>query len=334
MTRLHSRAVSDLKPVYLVQGDDDVKIDAWRARLKKRAEAEGGPGALEAHDAADMPPDAVAAELAAMTFATGTRYILIDGVESWKPGALEPLERALRDLPPETVLVLIARGKATAQLANAVGAADGMVRDEGAPTKKDLAKWVAERAAEQGLQLGADGARTLVAVVGERQQRLAREVERLALLAYPKTDLTPEQVARLAAGEVSTKAFELADAVVAGNVGEALRSAERLRDMGEAPGSLLFAVTRRLREVHAAAELVEAGVPERDIATRIGKPGWLAQRLIATARRTGRDQLQRAICAFADLEIELRGGSRERAVLDEETAFSITVAKATGAVAR
>jgi hypothetical protein len=30
--------VADLKPVYLVCGDDDVKIDAWRARVKRRAE--------------------------------------------------------------------------------------------------------------------------------------------------------------------------------------------------------------------------------------------------------------------------------------------------------
>ena len=326
--------MSDLKPVYLVQGDDDVKIDAWRARLKQRAEAEGGPGALEAHDAADTPPDAAAAELAAMTFATGTRYILFDGVESWKAAALDPLERALADMPPETVLVLIARGKANAKLANAVGAAGGVVRDEGAPSKKDLAHWVQERAAEQGLKLVGDAARTLVAVVGERQQRLAREVERLALLAHPKTELTPEEVARLAAGEASTQAYELADAVVAGNVGEALRSAERLRAMGEAPGRLLYSVTGRLREVHRAAELIEAGVPEREIAQRIGKPPWLAKRIVATARRTGREQLQRAICVFADLEIELRGGSRQRAALDEDTALSVTVAKATGAVGR
>jgi len=334
LTGLHSPAVADLKPVYLVQGDDDVKIDAWRARVKQRAESESGPGALEAHDAADAPPDAVAAELAAMTFATGRRYILVDGVESWKAAALAPLERALADFPPETTLLLIARGKANAKLANAVGAAGGEVRTTEAPSKKDLAHWVAERAGEQGLHLAADAARTLVAVVGERQQRLAREVERLALLAYPKTELTQEQVARLAAGEASTQAYELADAVVAGDVGDALRAAERLRQMGEVPGRLLYSVTGRLREVHRAAELIEAGVPERDIAGRIGKPPWLAKRLVATARRTGREQLQRAICVFADLEIELRGGSRERAALDEDTALSVTVAKATGGVRR
>ena len=41
----------DLKPVYLVCGDDDAKIDAWRLRLRRRAEDENGPGGLETFDA-------------------------------------------------------------------------------------------------------------------------------------------------------------------------------------------------------------------------------------------------------------------------------------------
>ena len=40
-----------LKPAYLISGDDDPKIDAWRTRVRNRAEEEGGPGALELFDA-------------------------------------------------------------------------------------------------------------------------------------------------------------------------------------------------------------------------------------------------------------------------------------------
>ena len=53
--------MADLKPVYLISGDDDAKIDAWRARVRRRAEDEGGPGALEAFDdylASDAPLEA------------------------------------------------------------------------------------------------------------------------------------------------------------------------------------------------------------------------------------------------------------------------------------
>src|SRR4051812_17405075 len=194
-----------------------------------------------------MAPDALAADLAALTFSTGTRYILIDGVEVWKPAQLDPLERALGDMPPETVLVMVARGKAQARLCTAVEKAGGEVREYGAPNARQLGKWTMDRAAEQELELDAEAARTLVALVGPRQQRIAREVERLALLAHPEHHLSAEQVHEMAATESSLQAYELTDAVVTGDVRHALATAERLSVQGEAPGRLLYSVARRLR---------------------------------------------------------------------------------------
>jgi DNA polymerase-3 subunit delta len=327
--------VAGLKPIYLVCGDDDVKSDAWRARFKARAEEEGGPGSLEAHDATAMQPDAVAADLAALTFATGTRYLLVEGVEHWKPATLDPLERALADMPPETVLVMVARGKAPARLCKAVESAGGEVREYAAPGQKELWKWTIERAAEQGLKLDAEAARALVALSGPRQQRLAREVERLALVAHPEGTLDAAQVAELAAGEASPQAYELADAIVAGDARTALAAAERLRDQGEEPGKLLYTVVRRLRDVHRAAELLDAGVRESDAAAKLGMPPWLAKRILAQAKKTGRHALEDAICVFAQLEIDFRGGGlRAGYALDEETALSVAIAKASGGVQR
>jgi DNA polymerase-3 subunit delta len=325
--------VADLKPVYLVSGDDDVKIDAWRGRVKKRAEAEGGQGSLEQHDAGAMPPDALAADLAALTFSTGIRYILIEGVDTWKANQLDPLERALADMPPETVLVLIARGKTQARLVKAVEKAGGEVRDYEAPNARQLGKWTMERAAEQNLKIDPEGARTLVQLVGPRQQRLAREVERLALLAYPEGKLTPQQVAEMAAGEHELQAYELADAIVAGNERHALAVAERLTVQGEAPGRLLYSVVRRLRDVHRAAELLDAGVSESDAAGKLGMPPWLAKRMISAAKKAGSRALEDAICAFAKLEIDLRGGGlRADFSLDEHTALSLAIVRSCGGI--
>jgi DNA polymerase-3 subunit delta len=325
--------VADLKPVYLVSGDDDVKIDAWRARVKKRAEAEGGQGSLEQHDSTAMPPDALAADLAALTFATGTRYILIEGVDTWKPNQLDPVEHALADMPPETVLVLIARGKTQARLVKAVEKAGGEVRDYEAPNARQLGKWTMERAAEQNLKIDSEGARTLVQLVGPRQQRLAREVERLALLAYPEGKLDAQQLAELAAGEHELQAYELADAIVAGNQNHALAVAERLTVQGEAPGRLLYAVVRRLRDVHRAAELLDAGLSESDVAGKLPMPPWLAKKAISAAKKAGRHALEDAICAFAKLEIDLRGGGlRADFSLDENTALSLAIVRSCGGI--
>jgi len=71
-------------------------------------------------------------------------------------------------MPPETVLVLIARGKPPAKLSKAVEAAGGEARDYGAPKPWELPKWVVARAGEEGLAMDAESAKRLVQTVGSR----------------------------------------------------------------------------------------------------------------------------------------------------------------------
>lgn len=317
--------MAGLKPVYLVCGDDDPKIDAWRARVRRRAEEENGPGGLETFDARTDKPEVVAAALATLTFAAGDRYLLVDGVEAWKAGELDPLEQALGGTLDGNVLVLVTRGKPLARLAKAVEKAGGELREYSAPKPWELPKWTVERAAEEGLDLDSEAAKALVAAVGTRQQRIAREVERLAILAHPRKQLTADQVRRFANADAPQQVYDLADALVAGDVTASMRLAERLtRD--EPAAKLAYPIVRRLRDVHRAAELLDAGVPEAKIGAAMKMPPWAAKRTLAQAKKCDRDALARALCAFADLEIELRGGG---AGFDEDTAFSLTLARAT-----
>ncbi|MEX2196301.1 MAG: DNA polymerase III subunit delta [Thermoleophilaceae bacterium] len=318
--------MADLKPAYLVHGDDDAKIDAWRGRLRRRAEEEGGAGALESFHASTAAPGAVAGALMALTFATGTRYLMADGVEAWKAGDLEPLESGLADMPPDTVLLLIARGKALARLVKAVEKAGGEVREFAAPKPWEMPRWVTARASESGLRLDSEAAKALVAAVGAGQQRLAREIEKLTIAAYPQSQLNADEVDRFVGADTAPKVYDLADALVAGDVQRTLALAEDLGRTGERPGSLMYPVVRRLREVHRASELLAQGTPEGDIAKQMKLPPWLAKRTVARAKKAHRDGLERAICTFADLEVELRGGGDLG--LDEDTAFSRALARA------
>jgi len=314
--------MTPLKPVYLISGEDDAKIDAWRARVRRRAEDEQGPGALETFDT----PEEVAAALATLTFATGDRYLMADGAEAWKAGDLEPLERALAELPSDTVLVLIARGKRpVARLLKAVEAAGGECREYAAPKPWELPKWCVSRAKELGLTLEPEAAKDLVTTVGARQQRLSRELEKIALALHPSTHVSAEEVERLAAGDPVGQVYDLADAVVATDLTASFALAEELTRQ-EDPSRLTFPLVRRLREVHRAAELLDAGVPEQQVAGALKMPPWLAKRTVGHARKADREALERAICAFADLEVETRGGGSGG--LDGHTAFTLALARA------
>jgi DNA polymerase-3 subunit delta len=320
--------VAELKPAYLVCGDDDAKIDAWRARVRRRAEEERGPGGLEIFDARSSEPAEIVAALSALTFDPGTRYVLVDDVGAWKAAELGPLESILAEMPPETVLVAIARGKALKQLSKAIEQAGGEVREYAAPKPWELPKWILERGRELGLQVDQEAAKELVSLVGTSQQRLSRELEKLSLGVHPSTNVTPADVEVLAAGDTAPQAYDLADALVAGDLKATLSLAEQLESHGERPGRLVFPVVRRLREVHRAASLLDRGMPESKVGEALKAPPWLVKKTVARAKKADRAALERAICVFADLEIDMRGGGELQ--LDEDTAFSLALARAAG----
>ena len=182
--------VADLKPIYLISGEDDAKIDEWRARLRRRAEGELGAGGLELFDPKTAIPEDVVAALAALTFGEGMRYVLVDDAGAWKAAALEPLTDAVKAMPPDTLLVLIVRGKPLKALVTAVEKAGGEVRDYEAPKPWKMAPWVVTHAASLGLKVDPGAARTLTDLVGGGEKRLAREIEKLAIFVYPETRAT------------------------------------------------------------------------------------------------------------------------------------------------
>ena len=320
--------MSSLKPAYLVCGDDDAKIDAWRARVRRRAEEERGPGGLETFEAGSSEPDEVALSLAALTFDPGTRYVLVDDVGAWKASQLGPLEAVLADMPPESVLVLIVRGKALKQLCKAVEKAGGEVREYAAPKPWELPRWTIERGRELGLEVDGEAAKELVALVGAGQQRISRELEKLALAVHPRTQVSSADVDALAARDASPQVYDLADALVAGDLRGTFALAEQLEAHGERPGRLIFPLVRRLREVHRAAALLDSGMPDAKVGEALRAPPWLAKKTVARAKKADRAALERAICVFADLEVDLRGGGS--LPLDEDTAFSLALARSTG----
>lgn len=314
--------MSDLKPVYLVCGEDDAKIDSWRSRLRRRAEEELGPGGLETFDARSGGSEPVAAALAELTFSTGTRYLMAEDVCAWKAAEIKPLTTALGSMPPETVLVLIARGKPLKGIVKATEEAGGEIREYAAPKPWELPKWAVGRARELDLRLDLDAAKLLVTIVGSGQQRLSREIEKLAIAVHPDITARAEHVERFAAGDTVPKVYDLADAVVAGDLEATLQLAEELTAGDERAGRLVYPIVGRLREVHRAADLLERGTPEKELGAALKAPPWRVKKVVALARRADRETVERALCRFADLELELRGGG----ALDERTAVSLALA--------
>jgi DNA polymerase III subunit delta len=300
------------KPAYLIHGDDHGRIAERRRRLRALAEAESGAQGIEVFEGEAANPEAVAGALNALTFALGRRFIVVDGVERWTDRQLEPLEGALGSIPPDTTVAFFAReegrSKAPQKLHDAVRSAGGDISAEETLKPWELPRWVIAQARELGLQLEPDTARALIAHVGDRQQRLLRELEKLALYGGHGARVDAAMVDELTAPSAEHKAWSLADAIVSGDVEAATRLYLTLRSQGERLSGLLYWMSQRVRTAHQVAIALEAGQPAAQIKRELRMPSRAADRLIADAGRTGSESLQRTIEQLAELELASRGG--------------------------
>jgi len=313
--------VASFKPAYLIHGDDHGRIAERRARLRAIAERESGVSGAEVLEGEASSPQAVAATLAAMTFALGRRFVIVDGAERFKEAEVRDiLAPAMADLPADTTVAFFAREegrvKAPGALVAAVQGAGGEVSQEANVKPWELAKWAREQARRMGLELDAPAARALVAHVGERQQRLLRELEKLALESEPGAPITSQVVDRYAADSSERRVWTLADALVARDAPAAVRLYLGLRAQGERLPALLYWMTARVRLAHEAAQRMEAGESPAHVRRSLRMPPKAAEAFIADVRRSDPERLRRAIERLADLELESRGAT----ALDEDTA--------------
>jgi DNA polymerase-3 subunit delta len=318
--------VPTFKPAYLIHGDDHGRIGERRARLRAMAEADSGQSGVELFEGDACTAEAVARALTAMTFALGRRFVIADGVERWKDADVAMVAAAMEGADPDNLTVAFfaredARAKAPAALHEAVEQAGGQVAAENVLRMRDLPRWLTAQGKELGIELDNQAAKALLAQVGERQQRLLRELEKLALEHGPGARIGVEEVHESCASSAERKAWTLADALVAGDEKTATRALLELRQQGERLPSLLYQMVRRVRDALAIAEALAAGKPAAQVRKTLRMPSYAADRLIADVSKRDADAYRRALELLADLEVESRGGiGMSTGVLSEDTA--------------
>ncbi|HEX6389693.1 MAG TPA: DNA polymerase III subunit delta, partial [Solirubrobacteraceae bacterium] len=241
--------------------------------------------------------------------------------ERWKEAEVEAvLAPALASMPPDTTVAFFAReegrAKVAAKLGTAVKKAGGDVVAENALRARELPRWAVAEAKRLGLTLEGAAAQALVAQVGERQQRLLRELEKLALEHGDGARIGVEEVEGAAAPSAERQVWGLVDALVARDRVLATRAFLELRAQGETLPRLVPLMARRLRDVLGIAARLEAGESPAQIKSSLRMSSWAADRRLKEARETDAQALQRALEALSELELASRGLSE----LAEDTA--------------
>jgi DNA polymerase-3 subunit delta len=319
---------AEMQPLYLIAGTDGAKIDATRARLRARAEREGGAAALEVFEPGEgkgMPDhEALLAAVPAMSLMGTRRYLLADGIERWRDKQLEPVLGILKQLPPDLTLVLICRDKAPVKLAKAVKGAGGEIHEFEAPKARDMPRVLVAEAQRLGFRLDPAAARMLVERMGTNPQRLRNELERLALWAGEGGEASAADLQEMIADTSEAAVWSLSDALIEGDAATALRIGERLIGQGDNVTGLIYGLASRLRGACAAAAQLEEGVPTKQVESSLKMHPYAAKQLVRRLGGTDLASLRMATETIADLELWCRGG----ADYGDELALTIALRRA------
>jgi DNA polymerase III subunit delta len=325
--------MAELRPLYLIAGSDGAKIDATRARLRARAERDGGVSSLEVFEAPEGrgAPDheALLAAIPAMSLTESRRYLLADGVERWRDGQLDAVVAALAELPPDLTVVLIARDRAPAKLTKAVRAASGEIHEFEAPRAREMPRALVAEAKRLGFRLDPQAARILVDRMGANPGRLQRELERLALWAEEGGGVGAGDLDAMVADTSEAVVWALSDALLERDPARALGIGERLIAQGENVTGVIYGLASRLRKARAAAAQLQRGVAPQRVESGLAMHPYAAKQLVSRLRGAEPEELLEATVALADLELWCRGGS------DYGDALALTLAlrRAVGAPA-
>lgn len=305
-----SRERDPLQPVYGIWGEDRGKVDRAVGRLADRVQDEGGMPP-DVFDATQSPAADVAAACETLSFG-GLRLVIVRGADTWRADDATPLVGYLAEPNPATCLALVGDGPATPKLTEAIGRAGRILVFGPDPKAKrgERTKWFVDHLIAEchrhGAKLSTALARQVVERVGEDAMTLAHEAAKLAS-ASGGAPIDKELVDALVVDNPEARAYELADAVVAGNRS---RVYDILDELGEGdkptdPAVIHSTLSRHFRSVAVAQSLGQEATPD-SVGGITGIKGYPAQKVVEHARAIAPGSADRCVARLATLELDLR----------------------------
>jgi len=305
-----SRAREPLAPVYAIWGEDRGKVERAVRRLQERVVEDGGmpPDVLEA---AQTPASEVVSACEALSFG-GMRLVVVRGADAWRADDATAVVGYLAAPNPGTCLALVGDGSVTPKLKAAVEAAGQVLAFGPDPKGKrnERTKWFVDHLIAEthrhGGKLPAAVARLVVERVGEDALSLSQEGAKLAAAAGG-APVDRDLVDALVVVNPETKAYEVADALVAGNRARVYDVLDELGagDKPADPAVIHATLTRHFRGI-AVAQSLGDGASADAVGEATGLTGFPAQKALEHARSIAPGAGDRCVARLATLELDLR----------------------------
>ncbi len=254
-------APTNIKPVYILFGDDEYIRDSNRRGIVSACIGDGDPQVCVSTYDCDIELAVVLDELRTLPFLAAHRVVLVSQADVFISANRDKLETYLASPSSTGTLVLLcASWPSNTKLYKAV-AKVGEAIDCSVPKGENLSRWIAQAAQKRGKKIGPQAVELLSQWVGRDMAALDSEVEKLSIYATSRPEITAEDVNALVAATAGPGAFDLTNAITAGDAKAALTVLSGLLTKRGEEFKTLGLLGWHLRRAMAAQQNLRAGMP-------------------------------------------------------------------------
>ena len=170
-----------------------------------------------------------------------------------------------------------------------------------------LRRWIERHFLTAGLTPDYDAAETLIAISGQDMFTLTGECAKIAAYAkaHGSASVTAEMIREVASADLSEEAFELANAVLAGDKPRALKALSGAKMRREEPIAVLASVSRTMSDMLAVAIYAAEGFSAKEISQKL-KMHEYKTGLYLKAAGTNVERLTKQLTRCLDADVALK----------------------------
>lgn len=186
------------------------------------------------------------------------------------------------------------------------------VETHSVPSSRDRMDWIRQRFNFHGVNVSESAIRRFNDIGGDDIRRLDSEIQKLALYADGRS-LQPKDVDLMVADTSQDRIFNVMDAIIEGRHNLAIGGVQNLIANGESIEGIFALLTRQVRILIVAANMLSRGASRAEIGQRlrINMP-WLLDKTCRQASRIGSRRLRAMHLHMLDMDVGAKTGRVDR----------------------
>ncbi len=303
----------NFKRCYLIYGEEAYLRIQNRDRLKKALLGNGDSMNMQQYQGEDINPAEVIDMAETLPFFAERRVIVIEDSGFFKAGCPE-LSEYLKAPSETTVFLFVESAVDKRKDIYKAAVKAGMDICCETPEENMLIKWIGSYFQKAEKRISAKTVAYLMNRVGTDMSNLVNEMEKLISYCMDRSDITENDIDAVCANWLTSRIFDMTDAIVEGNQKKAMDIYYDLLALKTAPEQILALISRQFNLLLMTKDLLEQGQSKQAIAAAINLHPFVVAKYMNWAGNYSRDNLKEALEMCVESDAAVKSGKLDHII--------------------